>query len=282
MLDKIAKLLNQAENAGTQEESDVFMQKAQQLADIHSVSLHKARMHTESKQRTVPIQKTIKIGDRGTRGLKTLAELFSAVAGPNGVKLLYATNGSRVYAYGYQEDIEMTEAIYASLLTQQARELAAFQASESWKNDTVYVEGYWQYIDYNGKPCKKAESYDQEWVESKWKTPTWLTARINFQQSYAEHIRRRLYEAKREAEAQMVEDDKASEEEVGFSTELVLASKREEVAKIFDVAASKAGVYEGYAGTKSNEGRRAGRDAASRASLSQSTAIGGVKGAIER
>lgn len=283
MLDKIAKLLNQAENAGTPEESKVFMEKAQKLADIHSISLGKARLHTEAKQRTVPIQKTIKIADSGTRGLKTLTALFTAVAGPNGVKLLYSPNGSYVYAYGYKEDIEIAESFYASLLTQQARALELFRERGDWQHEKVYIEGYYQYVDYDGKPCRKAEAYDHEWVDGKWKNQTWLTARVNFQEAYASQISRRLWQAKREQDEKLIEEEEANENSDEISTSLVLASKREEVEKLYRPKADKAGVYETHSSsTTSYTGRQAGRAAADQANLGPSTAIGGVKGAIER
>lgn len=68
MLERIAKLLNQAENAANEAEAAAFMEKAQQLATTYSVDLAKARHVTKSKERTLPEQRTVVIGERGTKG----------------------------------------------------------------------------------------------------------------------------------------------------------------------------------------------------------------------
>ncbi len=44
MIERIAKLLNKAENAGTPQEAHIYFEKAQNLATAHSISLAKARL----------------------------------------------------------------------------------------------------------------------------------------------------------------------------------------------------------------------------------------------
>ena len=57
-LERIAALLNQAENAGTEAEAAVFMEKAQALATLRGIDLARARSHTKGKESTTPIHRT--------------------------------------------------------------------------------------------------------------------------------------------------------------------------------------------------------------------------------
>lgn len=181
MLERIAKLLNQAENAGTQEEATVFMEKAQQLATVHSVDLAKARHATIAKERTVPVQRTIHIGERGTRGLRTLTDLCMNIGQANDLRFTIAHDATRVYAVGFAEDIDITEAMFASLQVQQAKFLAEFKAAATWRDEKIWVE-------------------TRDWLGGVWKNQTWLTARLNFQEAFASRIGTRLWEAKRAEE----------------------------------------------------------------------------------
>jgi hypothetical protein len=178
MLEKIAKLLNQAENAGTPEEADVFMAKAQQLATVYSVDLAKARHATKSKEKTVPEQRTIHIGEPRSRGLRTLVDLYLGIAAANDIECTIAHNATRVYGVGFKEDLDISEALYASLVTQQARAVEDFKINGEWRGEKIWVEG-------------------KTWRDSgEYKPQTWLTARLNFQDAYASRIRSRLREAK--------------------------------------------------------------------------------------
>lgn len=176
MLERIAKLLNQAENAATEAEAAAFMEKAQQLATIHSVDLAKARHATKAKERTVPEQRTVHIGERRTRGLRTLVDLWLGIAAANDITCTIAGNATRVYAVGFKEDLDIAEALYASLVTQQAKAADDFKRHGDWREETVFIRDRWGY--------------------GEWKPQSWLTARLNFQDAYASRIRHRLWEAK--------------------------------------------------------------------------------------
>lgn len=180
MLERIAKLLNQAENAGTQAEAATFMEKAQQLAATYSVDLAKARHITKDKERTLPVQRTIHIGEAGTKGLRTLVDLWLGVSQANDIRCTIAHNATRCYAVGFAEDLDVAEALYASLVTQQAKFLDEFKRDGAWKLEKVYVE-----------------SYDRwGWRTGEYKNQTWITARLNFQDAFASRISGRLYSAK--------------------------------------------------------------------------------------
>lgn len=186
MLEKIAKLLNQAENAGTPAEAEVFMAKAQALATTHSIDLAKARHATVAKQRTVPVQRTIHIGEASTRGLRTITDLYLNIAHANDIMCTIAHNATKVYAVGFAEDIDISEALFASLQVQQAKALEVFKAEGTWRDEKVWVERGW---------------------DSCYKPQTWLTARLNFQAAYASRIGARLSDAKYAEERRQREAD---------------------------------------------------------------------------
>jgi hypothetical protein len=190
MLERIAKLLNQAENAGTEAEAAVFMSKAQTLATTYSVDLAKARHITKNKQKTVPQQRQVHIGSAGSRGLRTLVDLYLGIAGANDIQCTIAHNATYVNAVGFAEDLDVAEALYASLLTQQAKTADDFKRNGDWRDEKIWVESR----DY--------------WRSGEYKPQTWLTARLNFQDAFASRIRSRLAEAKRE-ELERIEDDEA-------------------------------------------------------------------------
>jgi hypothetical protein len=210
MLERIAKLLNQAENAGTEAEAAVFMEKAQTLSRVHSIDLARARHATIAKERTVPEQRTIHIGVPSTRGLRTLVDLYLGIATANDIECTIAHNATRVYAVGFAEDLDIAEAMFASLQVQQANAVAAFKATDEWRNEKVFVEGRWKYTDRDGKPCREWEAWNHEWVAGQYKPQTWLTARLNFQEAYALRIQSRLMDAKRAEERRQREADDAA------------------------------------------------------------------------
>lgn len=193
MLEKIAKLLNQAENAGTEAEAAVFMAKAQELATVHSIDLARARHATKQKERTVPVHRTVHIGERGSRGLRTLTDLYLGIAAANDIRCTIAHDATAVYAVGFAEDVDVSEALFASLQVQQSKALDEFKRAGEWKGEQVYHEG-------------RAKGWD--WEPGCWKPQTWLTARLNFQDAYAGRIRMRLHEAKWEQEARELERER--------------------------------------------------------------------------
>jgi hypothetical protein len=141
------------------------MAAAQRLATATSIDLAVARSHADKRtQAQTPVQRTITIGNAGTRGLRTYVQLFTVIAHANDVKCDVASNSTFVYAYGFAEDIDATHALYASLVMQMVR------ASEAYISSGAH------------RP-----------------TPT-ITARINFQLAFGARVGRRLQEARDEAQ----------------------------------------------------------------------------------
>ncbi|MBX7434278.1 DUF2786 domain-containing protein [Mycobacterium sp. Y57] len=165
MLARIAALLRQAEGTDNQHEADAFMAAAQRLATATSIDLAVARSHGANRSKAqTPIQRTVTIGEAGTRGLRTYVQLFVVIAAANDVKCDIASNSTFVYAYGFTEDIEASHTLYTSLVLQMVR------ASTDYINSGAH------------RP-----------------TPT-ITARINFQLAFGARVGQRLADARRQAQ----------------------------------------------------------------------------------
>ena len=164
MLARIAALLRQAEGTDNAHEAEAFMAAAQRLATATSIDLAVARSHADQRTKAqTPVQRTITIGNAGTRGLRTYVQLFTVIAHANDVKCDIASNSTFVYAYGFAEDIDASHALYAGLVTQMVKASEAYIASGAHRP-----------------------------------TPT-ITARINFQLAFGARIGKRLAEAREQA-----------------------------------------------------------------------------------
>ena len=164
MLARIAALLRQAEGTDNAHEAEAFMAAAQRLATTASIDLAVARAHSATRTAaSAPTQRTVTIGEPGTRGLRTYVQLFAVIAAANDVRCDVASNSTFVYAYGFAEDIDTTHALYASLVVQMVRACDAYLATGAHRP-----------------------------------TPT-ITARLNFQLAFGSRIGQRLSQARDEA-----------------------------------------------------------------------------------
>ena len=164
MLSRIAALLRQAEGTDNIHEAEAFMAAAQRLATMTSIDLAVARAHSASRMGAqTPTQRTITIGEPGSRGLRTYVQLFAAIALANDVRCDVASNSTYVYAYGFGEDIDASHALYASLVVQMVRACDAYLATGAHRP-----------------------------------TPT-ITARLNFQLAFGTRIGQRLSDARDDA-----------------------------------------------------------------------------------
>ena len=167
MLARIAALLRQAEGTDNTHEAEAFMAAAQRLATATSIDLAVARAHSASRTAAqAPTQRTITIGEPGSRGLRTYVQLFAGIAAANDVRCDVASNSTFVYAYGFPEDIDASHALYASLVVQMVRSCDAYLATGAHRP-----------------------------------TPT-ITARLNFQLAFGARIGQRLARAREEAQAE--------------------------------------------------------------------------------
>jgi len=163
LLGRIAALLRKAEGTDNAHEAEAFMAAAQRLATATSIDLAVARSHaTKRTAAQSPTQRTITIGEAGTKGLRTYVQLFVVIAAANDVRCDVASNSTFVYAYGFAEDIDATHALYASLVVQMVRASDAYIASGAHRP-----------------------------------TPT-ITARLNFQLAFGARVGQRLVQAREE------------------------------------------------------------------------------------
>lgn len=268
-LTRLAAILNQAENASTDEESAAYMAKAQELSTAYQIDLEVARQTTVDKnRRPVPIQKTLTIGYRGQRGLKRRAELCIAIATVNDVEVNIARDGSRVYFFGFDTDIETVEILYASLLLQMAQSSDAYLKSGAYKEEIVgrwvHRRNSWGYLE---------EQYVEKPVDGR-------VARASFEEAFRYRIAARLREARLEARS------KASEEQVTIdgvssSKDLVLRNKAVEVHDFYKAHSTARGHFSGSSSSgHSRSGFAAGTAAGNSARLGASRSIGGGRTAV--
>jgi hypothetical protein len=171
MLARIAALLRQAEGTDNVHEAEAFLAAAQRLATATSIDLAVARSHAVRRSPAQsPIQRTITIGTAGAKGLRTYVQLFVVIAAANDVRCDVASNSTFVYAYGFTEDIDAAQALYASLVVQMVRASDAYICSGAHRP-----------------------------------TPT-ITARLNFQLAFGARVGQRLAEAREQAQNEATRD----------------------------------------------------------------------------
>ncbi|HZC72088.1 MAG TPA: DUF2786 domain-containing protein [Jatrophihabitans sp.] len=268
-LTKIAALLRQAEGTDNQHEADAFMQAAQRLATAASIDLAVARAHTaEQEKPTVPIQRSIRIGEPGTRGLRTYVELFLAIGRANDVTSDIASNSSTVYCYGFENDIATCEALYASLAVQMVRASDGYIKSGAYRVEKV------------GRLVTEREPWGPErrWVEAPVRA---TTARINFQQAYAHRIGARLKEAREQTRQEAVDRD-AVTPAGSTSTELALRGKQLELRDFYKSHSKARGTWKGFRAQAghSSHARMSGDLAAQQARIGAEQEIGGTRTAL--
>jgi hypothetical protein len=124
VLDKIGKLLAQAEGTTNEHEAEAFVSRAQELATHYAVDLELARARQAERrlraQEDAVEQRTLHVGERGRRGNRQLVMLYVVVAAANDVLVNVAHDSTFVIGFGYAEDLEVVERLWASLATQMA------------------------------------------------------------------------------------------------------------------------------------------------------------------
>ncbi|MGV9862715.1 DUF2786 domain-containing protein [Rhodococcus koreensis] len=255
MLTRIGGLLRQAESTDNPHEGEAFMAAAQRLATASSIDLAVARAHAAGREkRATPTQRLITIGEPGKKGLRTYAQLFLVIAAANDVQCDIAQTSAVIYAYGFAGDIDICEALYASLLIQMVRASDAYIKSGEYRDETTVRT--------------QVETRGRRRVATRVRRPVaGVTARLNFQLAYAARIGQRLADAKKEAEEQAVSVPESSAE-----TALVLRDKQLELKDYYSENSQARGTWRGGRASAghSSSAQRAGDRAARTARLSNS------------
>lgn len=272
LMDKIGALLLKAERSDNEHERDAYLSKAQQLATLASVDLEAARLRqTNKEKRETPTSKTVRLFDTSDRS-KTKAFfvwLMVEIGRTQDVRSAISHNSNVVYLYGYPSDIEVTEALYATLSQQMVAECEAWLKTGEYKQESRVYE-------------RKVRN-DDMWS---WNRLTTVTVRKpvdgrTARRSFYEGFRKKIVDRLRQAKAEAV---KAAPDAVingqSVSAELVLVSKAESVADYYRTHSGARGSYRGSGHGGSSTGNAAGSAAGARArmgggaSLGSKTAIG--------
>ena len=251
-LDKISKVLAQAERASTAEEAATFFDKAQSLATRYSIDLAVARQHVaRTQRRETPIHRSIAIGQQRQAGNKHFVRLFLVIAHVNDVKANIATNSTTVYPYGFPTDIDVVEAMYSHLATHMAESASVYLTTGAFGETMVW------------SPTRRTRV-----------PATAREARLAFYDSYINTIKKRLVAAQELAERDAV-DAIDAEDDSATSTALVLADKRAEVGDYYSRNSDAKGSWSGWKGRTQTvpSAASAGRSAGQRAQLSSGRAL---------
>lgn len=260
VLDKLAKILNQAENAATEAEADVFMRKAQELATQYEIDLEIARQHTaDLTKREEPIRETVTLhtGSKGRNSRPQLVGLITEIALANGLRIDVSYDSTRVYLYGFPSQIASVTALYMSLAVQMTSAANEYLRTKAYLDEKVYREARdsWGY------------TYGQ------FTAPTPQMARKAFLQAFAERVGERLREAVRETKAVVIDALTAAPDASPTTGALVLQSRDLAVNDFYSTASNARGTYRKNRDVHVSSARSAGTAAGSRARLSAQKAV---------
>lgn len=242
MLEKIAAILNKAENTDNEHERESFQRAAEKMAARHAIDLEVARQHTTDKNaKQVPVAKKIVLGEKGERLVKSRINLFVKIGVENGLRVVIHGDGITIDAFGMPSDIDMVELFYAVLVVQMT------EAGNEYINS-----GQYRAVD----PKANAQ-----------------VARSEFYESFANKIGLRMREIR------LREEWEASRDYKDESMAVVLASKKDEVNSSYRDQYGKIGVWKPKRSSGYNpHARRAGVRAGEKARLGGERQIGQGRG----
>lgn len=258
-LQRIAKLLRQAEGTGNEHERDAFLTRAQALATRHSVALAVARAHTAKREaRQQPEHREFVIGEPGARGLSRYVLLMVRVGAVNDVRFTVQRGNTVMTGHGFPADLDVVEALWQSLIVQMVA------ACERWLATGAH----------RGERVRRWDDRRRRWVDKPMPT---ITARLSFYESFIDRVGERLEEAKEQAIAEAVARDS---DRTPVSTSLALREKTKAVEDYFAEENSRRGVRGSWRGSFtsadsfSEAADGAGRRAADRADLTGESSRG--------
>jgi hypothetical protein len=238
MVDRIGKLLAQAEGTDNEHEAAAFVERAQALATAYAVDLERARARQAARRGAAEplVQERVDVGARGKRGNRHRVLLFVVVAQVNDVMVNVAHDSTYVLGFGHRADLEVVERLWASLAVQMAA--AAQRRLDAGEHRRTGVAAQ-----------------------------TW---RLSFYDGFVEAVGQRLRAARERAVAQADETPAATPGEP--STALVLRKKAERVQEFYEEQSQARGAWRGTASGRTSWDPRAaasGRADGARADLGQ-------------
>ena len=152
-VDRIGKLLAQAEGTDNEHEAAAFVERAQQLATTYAVDLELARTRQRQRARRGGeeplVQERVEIGARGKRGNRHRVLLYSVTARSNDVLVNVAHDSTYVLGFGHRADLEVVERLWASLAVQMV--VHAQHRMDRGEHRTAGVAGQsWRLSFYDG------------------------------------------------------------------------------------------------------------------------------------
>lgn len=249
---RISALLDKADRTDNPFEAEAYVMKAQALATMASIDIAAARVR--APERREPVTRTVVIGEKGKRANQHLIALFVAVAHTNSAHVDVASDSTYVLGYGMPGDLDMVEALFATISVHMVASASTYIAEGTWREETYVVRGTRR----TRKPF------------------TAQTARAAFYRAYVERIGERLQEARREG---IAESDRS-----GGGTEgaLVLRDAERRVGEYHRRTSTARGRWGGYSGGARPSGTAGeeGRAAASRARWGEHTEVRGGRGRL--
>jgi hypothetical protein len=239
LVDRIGKLLAQAEGTDNEHEASAFVERAQQLATEHAVDLELARAKQRERQQRGTqeplVQEQLQVGGKGRRGNRHRVLLYVVVAAVNDVLVNVAHDSTYVLGFGHRTDLEVVERLWGSLAVQMAT--AAQRRMDRGVHRQAGVAG-------------------QSW-------------RLSFYDGFVEAVGDRLQQARERALAQPVHDVAGTGVTSGA---LVLRAKADRVKSFYESTSQARGSWRGAAAGRTQSSRLArasGRADGQRADLGQ-------------
>lgn len=255
-IERIAALLVKAERTDNEAEADAYLMKAQQLATMASIDLALARSSTAKKERREqPESRTTTIGEKGKRANRHLITLYIVIAQANDAKVDIAANSTYVIGYGMPSDLDVIEAMFASLSVHMVHASQQYVTGRDWQGETYVAVA-------NRRRVLKDH--------------TAQTARVAFYRAYTARIDERLKEARERTLQDAPRPQPTAQDSV--SVEVALKEKSAEVTNFHRRTSDARGSWGGYSGAvrdSRGSAAQAGRWAASRARLGDSPGVGG-------
>ena len=260
ILARIGALLAKAESTEHPREAEALTAKAQQLATLHAVDLAAARERVaERRRRETPTQRKLVLAEQREQGRRHRVSLFCVVARVNDVRVDIARDSTYVLAFGFPTDVEVVQALYASLATQMVS-----AANAAIRRGEHRAEVYWS-------PTARAWRSDAR------------VFRTAFNHAFVLTIAERLAEARAAALAEESRRDGGADDGASSAGALVLARKADEVDAYHRRESRARGTWRGgrfQSVAWSEAGERHGRRAGRSARLTSPRSLPGARGEL--